>query len=236
MSKAIDQVKDLTVGYMALGLHGSSVGTVKQQVHDGDTINVLAVGNFGVHLLGIDAPEISFTLPEKNASTSLNNVKWEESLKEASSYSYLDQGLSNYLRSKIGIGPASNHYRHADAAQKALELEIANDMKELGLSKEDFQFFMAFAHDIMDRYGRLLGFINKIPAKWKQTFGVQQQTFEGWSRMPLLHLAQSLHFFSATHSISPPFLLTNRLLFSLFSVSTLSRVCHFSLLYTMPIL
>jgi len=68
MSKAIDQVKDLTVGYMALGLHGSSVGTVKQQVHDGDTINVRAVGNFGVRLLGIDAPEISFTLPAKNAS------------------------------------------------------------------------------------------------------------------------------------------------------------------------
>ena len=235
MSKAIDQVKDLTVGYMALGLHGSSVGTVKQQVHDGDTINVRAVGNFGVRLLGIDAPEISFTYSEE-CLTSLNNVKWEEFLKEASSYLYLDQGLSNYLRSKIGIGPASNHYRHADAAQKALELEIANDMKELGLSKEDFQFFMAFAHDIMDRYGRLLRFINKIPAKWKQTFGVQQQTFEGWSRMPLHHLAQSLHFFSATRSISPPFLLTNRLLFSLFSVSTLSRVCHLSLLYTMLIL
>jgi endonuclease YncB( thermonuclease family) len=54
-----------------------------------------------------------------------------------------------------------NHYNHAYAAQRALEQEVRNDLDELGQEKEDFHFFVAFASEIMDRYGRLLAYINR---------------------------------------------------------------------------
>jgi endonuclease YncB( thermonuclease family) len=68
MAKAIEQLRSgLTIGRFALGQRGDGTGSVRQQVHDGDTINVSAVGNFGVRFLSIDAPEISFTLPGQNS-------------------------------------------------------------------------------------------------------------------------------------------------------------------------
>ena len=63
--KAIETLdeKKLTIGHAALGMYGRQQGTVRRQVHDGDTIVVRAVGNIGIRLLGIDTPEISFRLP-----------------------------------------------------------------------------------------------------------------------------------------------------------------------------
>jgi hypothetical protein len=37
---------------------------VRQQTHDGDTAIVDPRGNLSVRFLGVDAPEISFTLPD----------------------------------------------------------------------------------------------------------------------------------------------------------------------------
>ena len=54
-----------------------------------------------------------------------------------------------------------NHYRHAAQAEGELEKEVSKDLKELGQSEEEFQFFLAFAYEVMDRYGRLLCFINR---------------------------------------------------------------------------
>ena len=59
MPKAIEKrPSGLTVGHAALGLQGGVPGSIRQQVHDGDTINVRAIGNFGVRFLGVDAPEM----------------------------------------------------------------------------------------------------------------------------------------------------------------------------------
>ncbi len=161
MAKAIEQLNSLTVGHVSLGLHDGSVGTVKQQVHDGDTIIVKAIGNFGVRFLGVDAPEISFTLPGEKSFTGLNNPKWEVFLSNPLAGLNLDAGLAGFLQSRAGPGAAANHHKHAAAAQEALEKEVTKDMVELNKSKEDFEFFMAFAIEVMDRYGRLLGFINR---------------------------------------------------------------------------
>lgn len=78
MAKAIKRLKSgLTVGYAALGFRGGVPGSIRQEVHDGDTINVRAIGNFGIRFLGIDAPEISFMLPGKSTFTGLSNTRWE---------------------------------------------------------------------------------------------------------------------------------------------------------------
>lgn len=167
MAKAIGQLRSgLTVGSFALGLHGDVAGSVRQQVHDGDTINVRAVGNFGVRFLGIDAPEISFTLPDSGRRfMPISDDRWEEFLISPFDARYppleLTPGLMDYLGARVGPGTATNHYRHASAAERALEQEIGKDLDELGQTAEEFRFFTAFASEVMDRYGRLLAYVNR---------------------------------------------------------------------------
>jgi len=169
MANAIEQLSTgLTVGHVGLGNRGSLIGSVRQQVHDGDTVSVRANGNFGVRFLGVDAPEISFTLPGSNAFTGLGSNKWEaffanwddEEMYGAFSPP-LQLGLREHLKARTIAGVALNHDHHAKAAQVALEDEVLKDMQVLGQTKEGFQFFLAFAFEIMDRYGRMLCFINR---------------------------------------------------------------------------
>lgn len=166
MAKAIEQLKSgLIVGHAGLGFRGGVTGSVRQQVHDGDTINVRALGNFGVRFLGVDAPEISFKLPGEEGFTGLSDIKWERYLRDPFTNwpheSRLDEDLIDYLKAKIKPGVAMNQYRHATQAEDELEKEVSSDLEDLGQSEKEFQFFLAFAYEIMDRYGRLLCFINR---------------------------------------------------------------------------
>ena len=168
MSKAIEQNKyGFTVGYVGLGTHGEQAGSVRQSVHDGDTINVRALGNFGARFLGVDAAEISFNLPGSSSFTSLGDPRWEVFLSKPLSTTFgkfkptLASGLRKHLKEQVGPGCAANHYYHALAAQTALEYEILNDMTLLGASNESFEFYLAFSHEVLDRYGRMLCFINR---------------------------------------------------------------------------
>ncbi len=167
MSKAIEQLESgLIVGHVALGFRGGVSGSVRQQVHDGDTINVRATGNFGVRFLGVDAPEISFTIPG-DGFIGLSDIRWEEFLSNPFADKWppfdppLKTGLIKHLKNRVGHGAASNHYYHAASAEDSLEEEVIKDLKALGQSEEDFRFFLVFAYEIMDQYGRLLCFINR---------------------------------------------------------------------------
>jgi hypothetical protein len=169
MDKAIEQLDSgLTVGHVGLGHHGMTVGSVRQQVHDGDTITVQAIGNLGIRFLGVDAPEISFTLPKSSAFTSLGSDKWEAFFAhwpDEGTYGSFDpplrEDLREHLRARIVAGVAQNHYHHATAAEDALEEEVLKDVQVLGQTQEEFRFFLAFAFEIMDRYGRMLCFVNR---------------------------------------------------------------------------
>lgn len=165
MAMAIDQTPGgLTYGRFGLGIHGSGPGSVAQQVHDGDTVNVRAIGNLAVRFLGIDTPEVSFTLPGSTQFRSIGDGAWEAFLSDPFAAGLpplnLDAALKANLRTRLGPGAAANHTRHARAAHQALEQEIEDDMSVRGLTKEDVQFFAAFAREIVDRYGRLLGWLN----------------------------------------------------------------------------
>ncbi len=159
--------QNLTIGIMALGLHGEKPGTVKQVVHDGDTLNVRPDGNIGVRFLGIDTPEVSFTLPGTNKFLSLSDPRFEQFLSDPFAETWgpfnqpLPAGLKRHLQTKIGSGVAANHLRHARAAEDFLEEEIAKDMRALGQDAETFRFFLAFAFEVMDGYGRFLGYLNR---------------------------------------------------------------------------
>jgi endonuclease YncB( thermonuclease family) len=157
----------LVIGRLRLGARSGVTGSIRQQVHDGDTIVAQADGNFGVRFLGVDAPEISFQLPGATAFTGLSDPRWEAFLRNPFAPSLpkfdppLSEPLRKYLRRHVGAGTALNHHRHASAAEAALEAEVTRDVAELKQSPEDFRFFMAFAYELVDRYGRLLGYINR---------------------------------------------------------------------------
>jgi endonuclease YncB( thermonuclease family) len=155
----------LTVGHFGIGMRGDHPGTPAEIAHDGDTLSVRALGNFPVRFLAIDTPEISFTLPGGKNFLSISDPKWEKFLTDPFAAQYpplvLDDGLKANLMKRLGSGAAKNHYHYAKKAEKALEAEIIKDRDALGWTDKTFEFFLAFAHEVMDRYGRMLAYINR---------------------------------------------------------------------------
>jgi hypothetical protein len=106
MAKAIEQTEDgLTVGHGGFGEHGQAVGSAAQAVHDGDTIVTRAIGNISVRFLGVDTPEVSFTLPGSTAFTGIGSPEWAAFLTDPFAAKYgalaLDAGqeipMNDYL-------------------------------------------------------------------------------------------------------------------------------------------
>jgi len=177
MAKAVFKTSgELTVGLAQLGLWGDGRGSVAQQMHDGDTAIVDPLGNLSVRFLGVDAPEVSFTLPEQAVQTpgrragedsfvDIDRPEWEEFLSDPFGNAFepidLESDLRAYLETKVGPGTAANHAKLADDAKQALRDEVTKDMTELGQDRESFQFFLAFASEVMDGYGRFLGYLNR---------------------------------------------------------------------------
>jgi hypothetical protein len=168
MASAIEQLPSgLTIGHTQLGMHGSQQGTINQQVHDGDTITALLEGNVGVRFLGVDAPEVSFTLPGHEGFIGLSNPAWETFLTDpfAAGLPPFDPPLSaelqTFLTGRVGQGAAANHARLGRAATGVLRELVRADVAALGQTPATFRFFCAFAHEVMDGFGRLLCFLNR---------------------------------------------------------------------------
>ncbi len=168
MPKAVEQVDArFTAGHAALGFRGGVTGSVRQQVHDGDTLNVRAVGNFGVRFLGVDAPEISFKLPGDTTFRGLSDSRWDAFLSDPFAEELepfdppMTPGLLTHLQDRTGPGVAANQHEHATAAEDALEETVLKDMEALGQTEDAFRSFLVFAYEVIDRYGRLLCFINR---------------------------------------------------------------------------
>ncbi|MEJ5201797.1 MAG: hypothetical protein WHV66_06140 [Anaerolineales bacterium] len=168
MPQVIGQIGNTNFAVVGLGLHGNQIGSVRQQVHDGDTLVVRAEGNFGVRMLGIDAAEISFSLPGSKAYTPIHKAEWAEFLDNPFATRWkpfdpaLPNGLKASLRARCKPNTAANHAMHAQKAQQALEAMILADMEALQQDEQTFRFFIVFCNEVMDRYGRFLGFINRF--------------------------------------------------------------------------
>ena len=166
MAKAIESILDKVTGHFGLGASANGVvDTPHKAVHDGDTFSVRAVGNFGLRFLGIDTPEISFQLPGKKPFTSIENADWERFLSDPFAAEYgamlLDPALAAHLAAKVGAGCATNHAKHAKNAQAFLEQEVTSDIAAQALANASLRLFLRFATDVVDRYGRLLAYVNR---------------------------------------------------------------------------
>ena len=150
-----------TVGSFGLGMHGKRVGTVAEAIHDGDTVSMRAYGDFSVRLLGVDSAETSFNLPGEKVFKPITHAAWATFLGDPATAAHLPDGLRQFIEARLGPETAANHARHALRAQRAFEAMVAADIAELDLSREQFGFFLAFAGEAIDRYGRLLAFVNR---------------------------------------------------------------------------
>jgi hypothetical protein len=149
---------------MGLGLRRGAQGDVEHDVHDGDTVIMRAVDNFGARFLGIDAPERSFPLPgTKLPFVEISDPRWEAALADPFAQPFdppLEQALEDDLRARLGPGVAANHAQLGADALASLTTEVRGDQQSLGKADADFRFFLAFAYEIVDRYGRLLCYLH----------------------------------------------------------------------------
>jgi hypothetical protein len=158
VARAIEQLRSgLTVGHAGLALRGKTAASPRAAVHDGDTVSVRALGNLSVRFLGVDAPESSFPLPGDDAFVAIADERWARFLEDPFANAQpafkpaLQKALREQLAGAVGEGCAANHARHDGAATKALTRHVERDLKTLGQDKEAFRFFLAFAHEVIDR-------------------------------------------------------------------------------------
>src|SRR5688500_17237695 len=95
MAKAIEQLRNgLVVGHAGFRSVGAA-DSVLADVHDGDTVAVLADGDFGVRFLGVDASEVSTPLPGTELPfVALIDPRWEQAFAAASAAGAQPLGLN----------------------------------------------------------------------------------------------------------------------------------------------
>lgn len=162
MAKALEVKNNLKMGHFQFGFHGNARGSVKEIVHDGDTISLNTSLNFSSRFLGIDTPEVSFNI-RNDSFVFLSNTQWTQFFASGDWKNNfpVTPALRNHLIMRIGDGTkvAPNHDKHAKNATLALEDLIQADLNTTGKTKDDFKFFLSFGYEFLDVYGRLLCYL-----------------------------------------------------------------------------
>ncbi len=163
-----DSENNRTTGFASPGIYNGKPGSVVQQVHDGDTINVSPRGNIPVRLLGIDTPEVSFAFPGPTLRlVGLKDDSWNQLLKTPFDTKWgaiagsVPEDLKALIQSKVVGEPGTSHHEHAERATDAFREMVADDMKIMGQDLTTFGYYMNFGFEVMDGYGRFLCTINR---------------------------------------------------------------------------
>lgn len=152
-------------GTFQFGRHGDRRATVKEIVHDGDTVNVATDSNFPIRFLGIDTPEISYSLPGTNTFRNSDDPVFQELLETPFADKFggragFSMDLCEHIEARASATAAVNHHAHAESAERKLEELVQADLDALGGDREAMKFFLAFAYEALDFYGRLLCYIH----------------------------------------------------------------------------
>ncbi len=134
--------------------------SVAWAVHDGDTVHVQPEANLSIRFLAIDTPEVSFQFPGTSSFVKISDERWATYLSDLPPTINISPELREYLASKLGPDCAQNHATHAEAAHRALERIMTEDLEALNHTIESFKFFLAFAYEALDTYGRLLAYVH----------------------------------------------------------------------------
>lgn len=162
-TKAIEVNGFVKKGHFKLGMWGAKRGSPAREVHDGDTVGLSTPLNFACRFLGVDAPEISFTIRTKDTFIGIGAAKWKVFWTSGEWKNMpLAPALLDHLSQRIGDGDAvaSNHETYAKQAEKELTNMVLADQEASATSDDDFQFFLAFGYEVLDQYGRMLCYLN----------------------------------------------------------------------------
>lgn len=162
-TKALESNGVVKKGHFKLGLWGAVRGTPAQNVHDGDTVGLNTALDFSSRFLGIDAPEISFTIRTRDTFVGIGHEKWNV-FWTSGEWKNLPIGaaLMQHLQNRIGDGTqvAANHQRLAKHAEATLTDLIKADIEASGKSLDEFDFFLSFGYEFLDSFGRMLCYLN----------------------------------------------------------------------------
>jgi len=121
----------------------------------------------------------------------LDDPRWEQALAAAFAPGAqplgpaADPALVAHLEARAVVGEAVNHARFAAAARIALVDMVSKDMAALGVDAAGFRFFLAFAADVLDRNGRLLGYVKPdqpdVPAEQRLGSYNERLLAAGWA-------------------------------------------------------
>ena len=148
--------------------HGSILrprDSVTVSVSDGDTVSVETDKAFGVRFLGVDTPETKIPGPPFSSSAAPKVAAHFQDLLDGvrlaanAFHPTLVADLTGRYAS--GAEAMNNHRTHAMQAEAELERLILADEQEITAAGIEFAFFLAFATEKMDTYGRLLAFLNR---------------------------------------------------------------------------
>lgn len=150
-----------TEGGEAETLDLSKFGSVRQIVGDGDTVNVSSAANFPIRFLAIDTPESSLVAPDTGRFASTDSPVFQRLLADPFGAEFdpiadLDPALFDHIAARASPDAAAIHHAYAKDAEDALEALILEDKAALGSD----QFFLAFAYDALDFFGRLLAYVH----------------------------------------------------------------------------
>ncbi|MBO3746470.1 hypothetical protein J5X84_10375 [Streptosporangiaceae bacterium NEAU-GS5] len=189
MAKAIEQpVPGITIGHALLARSRGAAESVDKVVHDGDTLNIAADGNFGVRMLGIDAPEVSFQLPGGTAFVKITDPRWTDFLADPFAPGLppllLRTALHDYLLTRLDKTTGPNHAELGVIATQAFRDLVTADIAEQGLTLETFKLRLAFGSEILDRYGRLLAYVNRDQKEAPRPAPYQERLLASGNAMP----------------------------------------------------
>ncbi|MEZ5402854.1 MAG: hypothetical protein R2729_24470 [Bryobacteraceae bacterium] len=143
--------------------HGAAQ-SLEAAIPDGDTVGVHIEGSGSVRFLGIDTPEKAFDI-EGQGRPALDSPKWDayltNPLDPALGLFQLESGLAAHLAARFAPGAGRNHHAHGIRAQQTLSGLVNGDIAAMGQAPADFRFYLAFAFEVFDAYGRFLAFINR---------------------------------------------------------------------------
>ncbi|MCS7069453.1 MAG: hypothetical protein NZN28_12615, partial [Meiothermus sp.] len=151
------------VGRAGLMAYGAGVGSPKRAVSDGDTIATRALANIPLRFLGVDAPEKGLFRRQAGSAeryVPITDPSWDGFLREQleALEAALKPPLRAYLQARVQPGVSANHAHHAQAATRALEEMVQDDLEFYQETPEGFRFYLAYAREALDGYGRLLCF------------------------------------------------------------------------------
>lgn len=156
---------------LASGGRGVSGGPQKA-VYDGDTVRAVLPGTQGLRFLGCDTAEMAYRVPISPSASKQNqkidSALWDaylqDPLRPDAWPAFPGQGLHpvtiERVRQATGPGCAANHAHHARRARDELVRIMMEDQTRLGIPDDAFKLFVAFAHEVLDGYGRPLVFVN----------------------------------------------------------------------------